>query len=547
MIFKRSILFFLLLAYSLIKGQNWNWAKSGNGTNVDEGNSVTVDLSGNVIITGYFSSPTITFGTYTLTNSGSGKDIYVIKYDANGNIMWAKSVGGSGSDEGRFVNSDLTGNILLTGKFSSPNITFGTTTLTSLGSDDIFLAKFDTNGNTIWARSAGGTNTEVGESVDTDYNGNIFLTGHFTSAPIAFGTTTLSNSNFNNSLFIAKYDSNGIFQWVKEGGGPSSNYALSVSSDNSGNAIITGLFTGTFMTLDTYTITNPGAAGAILIAKFDTNGNLIWSRNTNSPSYDQGFAVDTDINGNIYVTGHFQSASITFGAFTLTNANPGNDSFFLVKYDPNGNALWAKTSGVGVNEGLAICTFSSGVIVTGNYWGVPIVFGSFTLSLPSTLSDPFFIVQYDFNGNVICADELSSGGADLTGVCADKYGNSYICGDYNNNPFVIGTTSLNLMGTEDVFTAKFNCLTTEVSSFAKENEIVKILPNPNNGYFKIQLEKEIMNGKLVLFNILGQNIHQENIFSGENYITINNLNQGLYKYIILTEKQVIIKGKIVIE
>jgi hypothetical protein len=114
------------------------WAKSAGGITAgpntgDWAEGISTDASGNIVVTGKFSSPTITFGTITLTNTDSFAlgDVFVVKYDPSGNVLWGKSVGGTGDDLGYGISTDASGNLVVTGHFSSPTITFGATILTN--------------------------------------------------------------------------------------------------------------------------------------------------------------------------------------------------------------------------------------------------------------------------------------------------------------------------------------------------------------------------------------------------------------------------------
>ncbi|MCX6146500.1 MAG: SBBP repeat-containing protein [Candidatus Kapabacteria bacterium] len=209
---KKTITIFIFAFISLsnlvnAQAPNCLWAKKAGGTTEDVSNSVTTDASGNVYVTGYFTSPTITFGTTTITNTG-GYDIFIVKYDAAGTVLWAKSAGGTDSDYGSSLTTDASGNVYVTGRFVSPTITFGTTTLTNPGGYDIFIVKYDAAGTVLWAKSAGGTSDDHGRSVSTDASGNVYVTGYFTSPTITFGTTTLTNAG-ENDIFIAKYAGTG--------------------------------------------------------------------------------------------------------------------------------------------------------------------------------------------------------------------------------------------------------------------------------------------------------------------------------------------------
>ncbi len=292
-------------------------------------------------MTGYFGSATITFGTTTLTNAdtGSGEDIFIVKYDASGNVLWAKSAGGTQHDQGRSVSTDKSGNVFMTGYFGSATVTFGTTTLTNAGNtgstDDIFIVKYDASGNVQWAKSAGGTAGDWGNSVSVDAGGNVFMTGDFQSATITFGTTTLTNADTTApaaDIFIMKYDAAGNVLWAKSAGGTSDDFGSSVSTDAGGNVFMTGYFQSATITFGTTTLTNKdnsGNSGDIFIVKYDASGNVQWAKSAGGNSNDFGQSVSTDAGGNVFVAGYFQSATITFGTTTLTNA--GFSDIFIAK------------------------------------------------------------------------------------------------------------------------------------------------------------------------------------------------------------------------
>ena len=116
-------------------------------------------------MTGTFSSSSITFGSITLNNSGNGGDIFIVKFDANGNILSAKNFGGAGDDIAKSVTVDASGNIYLAGSFSSSSLSLGSSSLSNNGSDDIFMAKLDAGLNAVWAKSAGGNSDDQAASV----------------------------------------------------------------------------------------------------------------------------------------------------------------------------------------------------------------------------------------------------------------------------------------------------------------------------------------------------------------------------------------------
>jgi hypothetical protein len=184
---------------------NFLWANAAGGTSWDYGFGITTDANNNVFLTGMFESSSVNFGTNTLHTAGA-YDMFIVKYDESGNVQWAKSAGGTSSDCGYSVSTDAIGNAFVAGYFDSPTITFGTDTLTNAGSGDIFIAKYTPSGNAIWAKRAGDVWDDTGTGVCTDGNGNVLLTGYFSSYTISFGATTINNPNgFSyNDVFISK-------------------------------------------------------------------------------------------------------------------------------------------------------------------------------------------------------------------------------------------------------------------------------------------------------------------------------------------------------
>jgi gliding motility-associated-like protein len=457
---KASVLCFVFFISNVSYAQNWLWAKSGYdfGGN-DEGYSVSTDTWGNVFITGKFTGPTITFGTQTLTRTGTG-NLYIVKYDTKGNVLWAKSPSG-GYSEGRAVSTDFDGNVFVTGYFEG-SITFGSITLTKAG---IFIVKYDPNGNVLWAKGAGGSNDE-GNSVSADAIGDVFVTGNYTSSTIVFGLTTLTNLG-SKDVFIVKYDPNGNVLWAKSAGGSSYDEGNSVSSDRGGNVLVTGQYGSQTIVFDTSVLTNSSSVCTDLyIAKYDANGNLLWVKSEGGSNFDEGWGVCTDRANNIFLTGDFASPSLTLGPFTLTNT--GNYDAFIAKFDPNGNILWAKSAeGVGMDFGFSVSTDTVGNVFMSGGNNDKITFGSIVLIPSSNAYDPMFIVKYDANGKLLCASGIDGGGDDLNSVSADLFGNAYISGDFVTFDVVIGNETLHKSGQADIFVAKWICncpLTASISS-----------------------------------------------------------------------------------
>ena len=542
------IVFVLLGLNNLLSAQapNWAWARSA-GNSFDEGWSVATDANGNVYMAGFFGGPSLTFDTITLNNSG-GTAIFIVKYDAIGNVLWANSSGGAFGNRGYCVATDANGNVFVTGYFYNPTISFGSFTLTNAdnsgNTNDIFIVKYDSSGTVLWAKSAGGFSYDIGYSVSADVNGNVLMTGYFDSPTITFGTFTLINAdNTGNSadFFIVKYDTNGNVLWAKRAGGTSTDEGFSVATDANGNAIVTGSFASPAITFGTFTLNN-ASGDEMFIVKYDASGTVLWAKNAGcNPS-----SIATDANGNVLVTGYYYTPTITFGTFTLTNAGIGN--FFIVKYDANGNVVWAKGAGGSSNDfSYCIATDLSGnVFVSGMFQSPFINFNSDTLYSPSGSTDPMFLLKYNPAGTFLWAKALKSGGDDNNSVATDAFGNVFIGGDFEVNPFIFGPDTLHLIGGENLFIAKINA-TTGIQEITSKSGI-SIYPNPFTTTTNFTLQGTHHNPTLFFYNLLGQEVGAYCIGTNKQFtIQRNQLPSGMYFYKLIEDnKEVLGIGKFII-
>lgn len=403
-----------VLNYSNVYSQapQWIWAKSAGGTSNDETNTVKVDASGNIYLAGYFGSPTLTFGSTTLTNPG----LFFVKYDPNGNVLWAKDAGGGWAYS---VAVDALGSIYLVGSFINSPLTLGSTTLTNSGSMDIFIAKYDANGNVLWAKSAGGVNYDNGLSVAVDASGNAYVAGYFKSPTITFGTITLTNvdnTGGSDDIFLAKYDINGNVLLAKSTGGTGDDLACSVTTDASGNICLVGSFTSPTLTFGSNTLTNSGLYD-IFLAKYNSIGNVLWAKVEGGIDHDLAFSVTVDSSGNTYIAGFSSSSTITFDSITLTNNINNLFNIYLAKYGINGNILWAKNPDCGLDSpSLSSCSVSTddygNAYVAGKFYYPTCSFGSTTLTNASYYNYDLVLAK--------CADILTVDvGIDQTIICGD--------------------------------------------------------------------------------------------------------------------------------
>jgi hypothetical protein len=446
------------------------WAKN-IGPAILPAFKTTVDLQGNIYTTGGISNTSGTvdfdFGPGVVNLIG-GNGIFLAKYDANSNLIWVKAINLTNPQyfNIKSIAVDANGNVILTGYFVG-TVDFdggtGTFNLTALGAQDMFLLKLNSLGNFVWAKKAGGSitgfsNADVGNDVDVDPAGNIYVVGNIYGASIFVGTNTAVTAGAYGA-FIAKYDANGNFLWVKllDGNGTETGYSIDL--DSTGNIYTTGVHSSSGIGATDF---DPGAgvfnitsAGGydVFISKLDANGNFLWAKSIGGLSNDEGHSIKIDAIGNIFVSGSFMYTDSDFdpGVGVFNMASLGAQDIFICKLDPSGNFLWAKQFG-NTNDDMAIpntidTDASGNLYITGPFQGV-VDFdpGNGVLSLVSAGSNDVYLNKFDSNGNILYAKQFGSTGDDnVNSIILDVSDNIILTGFfYNVVDFNTGVGTFNL-------------------------------------------------------------------------------------------------------
>ena len=244
-IYKSLLSVFIFLYYSLAlysQAPGWQSVKSIIYPQTAGIKGYAVDFSGNSYVTGSFEGQA-TFGNIKL-NSAGGSDIFVAKYDNNGSVQWAVSEGGSGMDAGNAITFDADGNVYVTGTVRN-NVHFDVAggMTGDDDSDKFFIAKFGSLGKIIWVRFANGLGAKAGYGISIDNFENLYVTGSFKDSSY-FDADTVGSAG-NSDIFIAKYNANGDIQWVSTAGGDGDDKGLAIYADSAGNSFITGYFSDT--------------------------------------------------------------------------------------------------------------------------------------------------------------------------------------------------------------------------------------------------------------------------------------------------------------
>ncbi len=522
------------LASVNVHSQNLEWLISAGGLKSDKATTVVVDDNGYSYVTGYYNEQA-QFGPFdTGFSFSSSKEVFVAKIDPTGNYVWVKNGVNYYDDRGLGLCLDPAGNIYVTGTCWG-GLTFGSMSLYNSTSytDQIYVVKLDTDGNTIWIKNAGNDpggypyNDDHGQDIISDSDGNLYLTGF-----ISNNADTPNNATFDaisipliphDSLaFVAKLTNDGTWLWVRTFDGIYEYRDNAVAVDDENNVYVAGGFDLT-RTFGTSSITAVGQED-IFVVKYDENGNFLFVRQAGGLRKDRADAIAFGNDGHLYLTGEFRD-TCNFGVAHLNNyGSASGKDIFVAKMSKSGVWKWAIKAGSnkGSDRGTGICVNNSGnVFVSGQFSGEA-KFGPDILLDSDGDSVQLFVAGIDTLGNWRWAKE--GGGLDFdraASVACDDNCNVYFTGYYAIT-MTVDSLSVTAVSGKEIFTGKFTdaCFGYSASppgGPGGEEEYCELLETnvftPNGDHINDGLVFSTscnMDGTVTIFNRWGEIVYQSN-------------------------------------
>lgn len=340
----RILLLPLLFLVSSLHAQQWNWAASaGGGGNVDFCHAIATDSQGNAYWVGTVSG-TVDFGCGTVATGNSDIAGFIAKRGVDGSCQWVRPITVGFNDVWVYgVAIDAQDRIYITGSYDG-NATFSDgVTLNSLGSDDIFLARYTTDGTCLWARRAGSSaSADLARDVAVDPDGGVFITGYSGGTTITFDTVQLPNTGNFRQIVVARYDSTGTVQWARASSGNGQGKTARRIAVADGRVFVTGQVGFSVATFDGLALTPNANSANLYVLATDLDGNGLWARSYGSGDH-EGMGIAADTLGNVFVAARMWG-SLFLPDDTLTSVST-NDDILLMKLDRDGNHHWARSAG----------------------------------------------------------------------------------------------------------------------------------------------------------------------------------------------------------
>jgi hypothetical protein len=424
----------------------FEWAASAGGAKHDKTRCVAVDREGNVFVAGE-ASDEVKFGATTVTARG-GMDFFLAKLNPKGEFAWARLGGGTLVDRGYGVATDAAGNSYVTGHYQSTDAQFGGTAVPQRGGYDLFVAKYDREGNLVWLQTGGGEGYDYGHAIAVDGQGDIVVTG------AVFGAAEIGGVKLPNEpgshIFCAKFHSDGKLAWVKAAAGRAGGSGHGVAVDGTGSIYIGGLSSGTGQ-FGAQPLVTPRGSSAVVV-KLSPGGEVLWIAQQFGEASCLFHEITCDAEGRVWASGMFKGRA-TLGGETLTTTGEKDADAFVTHFDRSGHQLWTRVgTGPGTDYALGVATDGrGGSYVTGEFTDTFKLAGS---ELRSRGATDVYVAKFDEGGELRW---LISGGGEkgenAYTMVRDGEGGLYLAGSFGGTA-KFGEVSITSAGGNDLYVAK---------------------------------------------------------------------------------------------
>jgi hypothetical protein len=473
---KLFLIISFIFAWAIINGQPQTapfiWYSAPSGTLEDIPYGIITDFSGgNIYVTGKFQSKPLNMGNgISITHTGM-KDYFIAKYDGQGNCVWAHEGGGDVTTEGRDVVIDQNGEIVVTGALYGNSI-FGGIPLTGSGNWDVVVVKYDIAGNVLWAKKGSSKLQDRGNGVTIDGAGNYIVVGYFGGA----GVDTVNFSGYkltgygDRDIFVAKYNSAGELLWVKAAGSINNGEeGWGVATDNDNNIYVSGHFQGT-ATFGTLQATSMAVKDGF-VAKLSPDGEFLWVKTLASPK--DVSVADLDISSSkneIAVVGYFTDTLVVNNTMYFSN---GGEDAYIARYSLNGDLISFYNFGSASNERASAIAAAGG----NRYWIGGYFYGSMTLggvNYTSAGARDAYMTMVDENNQHLYVN-IAAGTDEnyCTAIASDGAGNAYATGNFKGT-MSLGNFNLTSAGSDEIYV-------TRIGDWVVPVELVSFNANFQNG------------------------------------------------------------------
>ncbi len=405
-------------------GPTWQWVAAGGSTAYDQAEAIAVDAAGNTYVVGEALGP-LQIGGATLPNQGRD-DIFIAKYDPTGALLWLRGGGSPQRDDVTGLAVDAAGNCYVSATLRGASVLDGQPI--GAGGIQAVVVAYDPAGTRRWLYTSGGSQIAAASGLALDGAGNAYVVGGFIGQ-LTVGTTTLRDTN--GLSFVASFDPTGGVRWARQFGGTTGGDAPAAIGVSATGDYYVGGQLDSAVTIGSTTLHSSGTTDGYL-AKFNAAGAVQWATAFGGADGRTNLAkMVVSPNGDSYLTGDFDAATLTFGATQLTRSPTGNSFGYTVRYTSAGAARWALAASSNQDAGTyGIALAGNAVHLTGGFSGIA-SFGASSLTARGAAD--LFVLACDTAGQVLTLAQ--AGGTnpanDITlgyAIAVDALGNRRVAG-----------------------------------------------------------------------------------------------------------------------
>ena len=421
--------------------------------------SIAIDDLGNIYTTGFYrGTPDFSPGSsISPLKSNAQKDIFVSALDNNGNLLWAKSMGGPGDDVSQSISVGPDGNIYSTGSYyNSLNLNTSTSSsiLSSAKPQKSYVSAMDRSGQSLWVKNLMENSQAIGQGVTVDGSNNVYLSG-------LYDGTVDSSTELNNGYLTSLYPS-GSLRSNFGMGGKSLEFAPKIATDLLDRTYGAGLYQGSvrFDATPMPIRLNSSGDKDLFVLQYQQN-KLTWVKQVGGKAQFKVHGTHLDRSGNVYTTGIFQGrADFDTSSRSMYLDSQGEQQFFILVHDRFGNFRWAKNYGGNEIDFSSSITFDErgNLFIAGSFTGTPnLRAGSYLFRLESEGFRDVFVLALNPQGDFSWAESLGSRYADnISDLALDKQGNLYITGTCRTAPKFKSQIESSIYQFTDAYIAKLN-------------------------------------------------------------------------------------------
>ncbi len=412
------------------------WQSGFGGIGVDAPRGVAIGGGGDVYVSGYFDGETDFGGGIGKKAANGGSDAYVVKLGNDGKLAWALTFGSKRDDDAKAIAAR--GEIaVVVGNFTD-ELKIGEFSHKAAGSDDLFAVAIDKKGAPQWLWTLGGIDSDGANAVAASPDGGWVIGGSFTDS-ISFGKTLLKSKGKTDALLV-KLSASGDMEWIKSFGGRYDDTIMHLAVDLHGNTYVQGHFADVADWGGTPLKAGGGSDNDVVLAKYDPNGDHVWSKNFGNGFNDVAGGVTVDRAGNVTIVGSFENKGpISFGEGD-SHASLGESDVYIARFDRNGALLWARTFGAEREDiGWGVASDGAGNTIATGWFQRSVDFGKGPIA--SRGNKDVFAVKYDVKGQPLWIQTWGDRDHDQgRGVAIDDNSDAIVVSAFRFKLALVGTT-----------------------------------------------------------------------------------------------------------